>query len=73
MDKYYKGKLSVKNLFADALFSLANGNEDDVILAAKYFVYQLLEEIKVEKGIFGADMEVSITNIGPTTIWLERE
>lgn len=45
-DKYYKGKLSVKNLFADALFSLANGNEDDIILAAKYFVYQLLEEIK---------------------------
>ena len=38
-------KMSIKNLFADALFSLANGNEDDVILAAKYFVYQLLEEI----------------------------
>ena len=28
--------------------------------------------IKVETGIFGADMEVSITNIGPTTIWLEK-
>ena len=37
------------------------------------FNERLAKEIKVEKGIFGADMEVSITNIGPTTIWLERE
>ena len=28
--------------------------------------------INVETGIFGADMNVSITNIGPTTIWLEK-
>ena len=28
--------------------------------------------VKVETGIFGADMEVSIANIGPTTIWLEK-
>ncbi len=28
--------------------------------------------IHVETGIFGADMEVDITNIGPTTIMLER-
>lgn len=28
--------------------------------------------VNVETGIFGADMEVSITNIGPTTIWLEK-
>ena len=28
--------------------------------------------VKVETGIFGADMEVSLTNIGPTTIWLEK-
>lgn len=28
--------------------------------------------VKVETGIFGADMEVSITNIGPTTILLEK-
>lgn len=32
----------------------------------------LSESIHVETGIFGADMEVSITNIGPTTIMLER-
>ena len=28
--------------------------------------------VKVETGIFGADMEVALTNIGPTTIWLEK-
>ena len=28
--------------------------------------------IKVETGIFGADMDVALTNIGPTTIWLEK-
>ena len=32
----------------------------------------LSESIHVETGIFGADMEVDITNIGPTTIKLER-
>ena len=37
------------------------------------FNERLEKEIKVEKGIFGAHMEVSITNIGPTTILLERE
>ena len=29
------------------------------------------EAIKVETGIFGAHMEVSLTNDGPVTIWLE--
>lgn len=28
--------------------------------------------IDVETGEFGADMQVSLTNLGPTTIWLER-
>ena len=28
--------------------------------------------VNVETGIFGADMEVNLTNIGPTTIWLEK-
>ena len=31
------------------------------------------EYVVVETGIFGADMEVNITNIGPTTILLEKE
>lgn len=33
---------------------------------------ELRKYVKVETGIFGADMTVSITNIGPTTIALER-
>ena len=28
-------------------------------------------DLKVEEGIFGADMNVTITNVGPTTILLE--
>jgi len=36
------------------------------------FNKRLSEYIKVETGIFGADMKVSITNDGPVTILLER-
>lgn len=28
--------------------------------------------VEVETGIFGADMDVQLVNIGPTTIWLEK-
>lgn len=35
------------------------------------FNNKLSEYVKVEKGIFGADMKVSITNDGPVTIILE--
>ncbi len=43
---------------------------------AEHF-YQMFNEelskyVEVETGEFGADMMVSITNLGPTTIWLER-
>lgn len=37
------------------------------------FNEELGKFIHVEKGIFGADMKVSITNDGPTTILLESE
>lgn len=36
------------------------------------FNEELSKYVEVETGEFGADMDVSITNIGPTTIWLER-
>ena len=36
------------------------------------FNEELRKYIDVEEGIFGADMEVSLKNIGPTTIILER-
>ena len=55
------------------------GNRPSYIMAAKGEISkplydkfnELLEEyVVVETGIFGADMEVNITNIGPTTILL---
>ena len=36
------------------------------------FNQELSQSISVETGEFGADMEVSFTNLGPTTILLER-
>lgn len=36
------------------------------------FNNELKKYIEVKTGKFGADMEVFITNVGPTTIWLER-
>ena len=36
------------------------------------FNEELRNYIDVETGVFGADMEISFTNIGPTTILLER-
>lgn len=38
----------------------------------KMFNEELKKYVNVEEGIFGADMVVNITNIGPTTILLER-
>lgn len=43
--------------------------------AEKYyemFNEELRKYVNVETGVFGADMKVNLTNIGPTTIWLER-
>lgn len=38
-----------------------------------YFCDQLrLTRLKVETGRFGADMQVSLVNDGPVTLWLER-
>lgn len=59
----------------------AKGNRPSYIDAmnnheAKQFYALFNEElekyVEVQTGSFGADMEVAITNIGPTTIWLER-
>lgn len=33
---------------------------------------ELKKEVSVKIGMFGADMQISLINDGPTTIWLER-
>ena len=38
----------------------------------KLFNEKLSEYVRVETGVFGADMNVNIQNVGPTTILLER-
>lgn len=48
----------------------AMGGEDAIKLYDE-FNQKLSEYVKVEKGIFGAEMKVSITNDGPITIILE--
>lgn len=42
------------------------------LLLYNYFNNKLKEYIKVETGVFGADMKVSLLNDGPVTIMLER-
>lgn len=46
-------------------------NDQSVELYEK-FNEELRKYVEVETGRFGADMDVVLTNIGPTTIWLER-
>ncbi len=46
------------------------GNE--AVKLYEYFNDRLEEYIHVEKGIFGADMKVSLINDGPVTICLEK-
>ncbi|MBR6690134.1 MAG: D-tyrosyl-tRNA(Tyr) deacylase [Bacilli bacterium] len=48
----------------------AMGGEKSIKLYDE-FNEKLSKLVKVEKGIFGADMKVSITNDGPVTIMLE--
>lgn len=71
--------ISQFTLYAD---SMSSGNRPSFIAAARpekaeplyeYFISKCAQEgIKVEKGIFGADMKVSLINDGPVTILMEK-
>lgn len=47
-------------------------NGEEAIKLYNLFNEKLKNHIKVETGIFGADMKVSLTNDGPVTIILEK-
>ena len=79
--KQIEGKLLIVSqftLYADT----TGGNRPSFIEAAKpeqanelyeYFCKKCIEAgIEVQKGIFGADMQVSLVNDGPVTIMLEK-
>lgn len=51
---------------------IAAMKNDEAVKFYEMFNEELKKYVEVETGKFGADMDVMITNIGPTTIWLER-
>lgn len=76
------GKLLIISQFTLYADSMSSGNRPSFIAAArpekaeplyKYFIKKCEEEgVHVEKGIFGADMKVSLVNDGPVTILMEK-
>ena len=47
-------------------------NGEEALKLYNLFNEELSKYIKVETGVFGADMDISLTNSGPVTIILER-
>lgn len=52
-------------------FSTAAPPEDGKRLYEHFAARLSAEGIPVQTGIFGADMQVSLTNAGPVTIWID--
>ncbi len=80
--KDVNGELLIISQFTLYADSMSSGNRPSFIAAARpekaeplyeYFIKKCEEEgIHVEKGIFGADMKVSLINDGPVTILMEK-
>ena len=80
--KDVNGELLIISQFTLYADSMSSGNRQSFIAAARpekaeplyeYFLKKCeAEGIHVEKGIFGADMKVSLINDGPVTIILEK-
>ena len=47
------------------------GSPDQANALYEYFVAQAGKQVATETGRFTADMQVSLTNDGPVTFWLE--
>lgn len=52
---------------------IESAKPEEAIPLYEYIINKLKENIKVETGIFGAKMDVTLTNHGPVTIMLEKE
>lgn len=54
-------------------FSRAAGPERGAALYAHFCESLRAEGLRVETGVFGAEMEVELVNDGPFTIWMDTE
>lgn len=64
---YANSKEGRRPSFTDAM------NKDEATKLYDYFNQELSKYLKVETGVFGADMKVSILNDGPVTIVLDSK
>jgi D-aminoacyl-tRNA deacylase len=52
---------------------IRSARPDIAIPLYEHFMHSLSLEVPVQKGIFGADMQVALINDGPVTIWMDSK